>query len=281
MIADEPIDRLLRALADPTRRHLLGRLRDTPGLTLGELAAGVTLTRQALSKHLATLEAASLVVPVWRGREKQHFLNPEPLQALPERWIGRREHGAAMAALQRALAPAAPAAADPLAALLLAAPAAGLAGARAYLAATADAVRQLVEALPATAGYTRPPEGGFSLAEHCWHLADIEELGWAPRFERLWTEHRPRLPDVDGDRLAAERAYQQRPWRGAARRFIAQRRRTLRALGRFDDTSLARPCHFAGQATTARDVLAAMVAHDEEHRGLMAALWPRERKDPT
>lgn len=279
MMTDEPIDRLLRALADATRRRLLDRLRDTPGLTLGELSAGSTITRQALSKHLAALEAAELVVPVWRGREKLHYLNPEPLRALPERWIGKREHGAALAALQRALAPAAPPPpGDPLAALLLAPPGAGLAAARAYLGATADAVRQLVKLLPAGRGTRRPAEGGFSIAEHLWHLADIEELGWAPRFERLWTEPRPRLPGVDGDRLAIERDYPHRPWRGAARRFIAQRRRTLRALGAFDDDALARPCTFAGQATTARDVLAAMVAHDAEHRGLLAALWSLERE---
>lgn len=280
MMTDEPIDRLLRALADATRRQLLDRLRDHPGLTLGELAAGHALTRQALSKHLATLEAAELVVPVWRGREKLHYLNPQPLQALPERWIGKREHGMAMAALHRALAPEVPPpTGDPLATLLLAAlPAAGLAAARPYLAATADAARQLIDALPPHGGRVPPAEGGFSIAEHLWHLADIEELGWAPRFERLWAETRPRLPGVDGDRLAVERDYRHRPWRGAARRFIAQRRRTLRALGLFDDDTLARPCSFAGQATTARDVLAAMVAHDAEHRGQMAALWPLERE---
>jgi len=51
------------------------------------------------------LEAAELVVAVWRGREKLHYLNPVPLQALPARWVttSAREHAAALTALKRAL----------------------------------------------------------------------------------------------------------------------------------------------------------------------------------
>lgn len=102
---DDEIDRLLRALGDATRRRLLDRLRDTPGLTQSELGEGFTQSRQALSKHLAMLAAADLVVTVWRGREKLHYLNPVPLQALPARWVtgNAREHAAALTALKRAL----------------------------------------------------------------------------------------------------------------------------------------------------------------------------------
>jgi DNA-binding transcriptional ArsR family regulator len=282
-MTDEALDQLLRALADTTRRGLLDRLRDTPGLTLGELGAGFAQSRQALSKHLAALEAADLVVTLWRGREKLHYLNPVPLQALPSRWVTAtaREHGAALSALNRALLHAAPAGADPLAARLACAPpaptrvrsAAALAQARSYLSDSAEAVRELAAALPADAGYQRPAAGGFSLAEHLWHLADLETLGWRPRFERVLAEKRPRLAGVDGDRLAVEHRYQQRPWRGAARRFVAERRRTLRALAQLDEAALARPLTFAGRASSTGDLLAAMVAHDHEHRAGMAALW--------
>ncbi len=104
-MTDDELDLLLRALADVTRRRLLDRLRDAPGLTLTELTAGFPQSRQALSKHLAMLESADLLVAVWRGREKLHYLNPVPLQALPERWVTTtaRERSAALAALQRAL----------------------------------------------------------------------------------------------------------------------------------------------------------------------------------
>ncbi len=285
MIVDDSIDTLLRALADATRRSLLDRLRDAPGLTLGELAAGITVSRQALSKHLAVLQAAELVVPIWRGREKLHYLNPLPLQALPARWVTPGERGAALAALKRALEHPKQRSEDPIAQQLLADPGAAagrvadapaLAAARVYLAGTADAVRRIIEALPATAGYRRPEGGGFSVAEHLWHLADVEELGWAVRLDRMWAEKNPRLPGVDGDRLAIERDYQHQPWRGAARLFIAKRRRSLRTLGHFGEATLARRVVFAGVKTTAADVLAAMVAHDVEHRGELAALLDKE-----
>ena len=104
-MTDDELDTLLRALGDATRRRLLDRLRDQPGLTLSALTDGFEQSRQAISKHLALLAAADLVVCVWRGREKLHYLNPVPLQALPARWVTTtaREHSAALNALQRAL----------------------------------------------------------------------------------------------------------------------------------------------------------------------------------
>jgi len=104
-MTDDELDTLLRALGDATRRRLLDRLQGNPGLTLSALIDGFGQSRQALSKHLALLAAADLVVTVWRGREKLHYLNPVPLQALPARWVtsSAREHSAALAALQRAL----------------------------------------------------------------------------------------------------------------------------------------------------------------------------------
>lgn len=288
-LAEPDTDRLLKALADATRRSLLDRLRDRPGLTLGELAAGFASTRQALSKHLAVLEAAQLVVTLWRGREKLHYLNPLPLQALPARWVTTtaRETGAALSALKQALQPQAvtkPSRHDAVATALDAAPGARLVGtaiadldrlqaARHYLAGTADAVRKLIDVMATDAGREPPAGGGFSLVQHLWHLADIEELGWALRCERLLAETRPRLADVDGDLLAIERRYHERPWRGAARRFVAQRLRSLRALARFTPQTLQAPATFGGRRTTGGDVIAAMVAHDREHRVEMAALW--------
>ena len=76
---DAALDRLLRALGDATRRRLLDRLRDQPGATLSALGEGFALSRQAISKHLQVLAAADLVVTLWRGREKLHYLNPVPL----------------------------------------------------------------------------------------------------------------------------------------------------------------------------------------------------------
>jgi DNA-binding transcriptional ArsR family regulator len=85
------LDPVFRALADPNRRALLDRLRTRNGQTLGELCERQTMTRQAVSKHLAILEEANLVGAVKRGREKLHYLNPVPIHAIAERWIGRYE----------------------------------------------------------------------------------------------------------------------------------------------------------------------------------------------
>lgn len=85
------MDDVFKALADESRRHLLDRLYARNGQTLGELAAGLDMTRQAVTKHLALLEAANLVATVWRGREKLHYLNPVPIHEITERWIGKYE----------------------------------------------------------------------------------------------------------------------------------------------------------------------------------------------
>jgi DNA-binding transcriptional ArsR family regulator len=84
-------DRVFKALADPSRRKLLDVLRVDNGQTLGELCEHLDMTRQAVAKHLRLLEAASLVVTVWRGREKLHYLNPVPIHDIYERWIGKFE----------------------------------------------------------------------------------------------------------------------------------------------------------------------------------------------
>ena len=79
------MDKVFRALADASRRQLLDRLHADNGQTLGELCAHLDMTRQAVTKHLAALEAANLVVTVWRGREKLHYLNPVPIHEIAER----------------------------------------------------------------------------------------------------------------------------------------------------------------------------------------------------
>ena len=81
------MDEVFRALADPSRRLLLDRLNAESGQTLRELCAGLDMARQSVSKHLAVLEAAELVVTVRRGREKLHYLNAAPINHIAERWI--------------------------------------------------------------------------------------------------------------------------------------------------------------------------------------------------
>jgi DNA-binding transcriptional ArsR family regulator len=85
------MDAIFKALADPTRRSLLDRLYAKNGQTLGELCVQLEMSRQAVSQHLALLEAAGLVTVAWHGREKLHYLNPTPLHEIYERWIRKYE----------------------------------------------------------------------------------------------------------------------------------------------------------------------------------------------
>jgi DNA-binding transcriptional ArsR family regulator len=85
------LDRVFKALADPSRRQLLDRLFETNGQTLGELCKHLDMSRQAVTQHLAVLEAANLVATIWRGREKLHYLNPVPIHEMQERWIRKFE----------------------------------------------------------------------------------------------------------------------------------------------------------------------------------------------
>jgi DNA-binding transcriptional ArsR family regulator len=92
MVAYHPsVDEVFKALADRSRRLLLDRLHADNGQTLSELCEHLVMTRQAVTKHLAILEAANLVVTVRRGREKLHYLNPVPIQEIYARWIGKYE----------------------------------------------------------------------------------------------------------------------------------------------------------------------------------------------
>ncbi len=87
------MDAVFKALADEGRRSLLDSLFAENGQTLNELCEQMDMTRQAVSKHLAILEEANLVTVEWSGREKQHFLNPVPINDIAERWIGKFERG--------------------------------------------------------------------------------------------------------------------------------------------------------------------------------------------
>jgi len=86
------MDKIFKALADSSRRKLLDHLRRKNGQKLGDLCVDLDMTRQAVSKHLKLLEGANLIVIVWRGREKLHFLNAVPIHEISERWINKYEN---------------------------------------------------------------------------------------------------------------------------------------------------------------------------------------------
>ncbi len=83
---------VFKALDDETRRLIIDELAERDGKTLFEICSllegkhGVGSSRQAISHHLAVLEAAGLVTTERRGRSKFHFFDSEPLAAITRRW---------------------------------------------------------------------------------------------------------------------------------------------------------------------------------------------------
>lgn len=93
-------DDVYRAIADPTRRAILDELTERSGQTLFELCARLVMrhelgsTRQAISQHLAVLEAAGLVRTRRQGRFKLIEIDTGPLRQIAERWPVPEEPGA-------------------------------------------------------------------------------------------------------------------------------------------------------------------------------------------
>jgi uncharacterized protein YndB with AHSA1/START domain len=83
------MDKVFRALADPTRRSLLDELFREDGQTLTALEGRFKMSRFGVMKHLKQLEEAGLVVAKRRGREKLHFLNPVPIRLVHDRWVSK------------------------------------------------------------------------------------------------------------------------------------------------------------------------------------------------
>ena len=84
---DEWLDRAFMALADPVRRRMVARL-SRGSATVNELAKPFTITKQAVSKHLAVLEQAGLVTRSRDAQRRPVHLNAGQLELLTA-WIDR------------------------------------------------------------------------------------------------------------------------------------------------------------------------------------------------
>lgn len=78
------------AIADPTRRKLLQLLAEAEELPLHELTVQFAMGRTAVSKHLAILKEAGLVVDRKVGRETRYRLHAAPLQEIKD-WVSYYE----------------------------------------------------------------------------------------------------------------------------------------------------------------------------------------------
>ena len=91
-VDDGTLDRTLQALAEPTRRAVVGLLRHGPQRA-GELAEALTMSRQAMSRHLRVLRQAGVIHEVGAAgpdddaRARIYRLEARPLADL-QTWLG-------------------------------------------------------------------------------------------------------------------------------------------------------------------------------------------------
>jgi len=89
--AYRPREAVFRAVADPTRRAILNRLREQCA-AVGDLAQAFPCSRPAISKHLRILRRARLVTARRQGRRRVYELTPAPLVAIDDWLADYRSH---------------------------------------------------------------------------------------------------------------------------------------------------------------------------------------------
>ena len=111
------------------------------------------------------------------------------------------------------------------------------------------------------------PNQSFCPVEHVWHLADLEQQGFAVRIRRLKAEDNPQLPDFDGDLVAREGNYKARSFNEGIAAFRAARSDNIAA---FRSLTAAEWLHAGEQdgvgSVSLCDIPAMMAEHDEVHR---------------
>jgi predicted transcriptional regulator len=83
------IDLVFAALAHPLRRRMIDLLIGMPGMSVSALASNFECSRIAVTKHVATLEHAALVLSERKGRERRLYFNVIPIQQIYDRWTTR------------------------------------------------------------------------------------------------------------------------------------------------------------------------------------------------
>lgn len=120
---------------------------------------------------------------------------------------------------------------------------------------------------------TRPCQGGFSFVENVWHLADLEREAYGNRIARLLSETDPVLENFDGERIARERAYQERDVERGIALFARAREANLAALRRISQDQWERSGSQEGVGrVTLADLPRMMAEHDRSHGDEIADL---------
>jgi Ni,Fe-hydrogenase III large subunit len=136
-----------------------------------------------------------------------------------------------------------------------------------FLEETPESIRQSALRLAATDLRRKPSAAEFSVIEQVCHLRDIEREGYAARIRRLLTEDEPQLPDIDGSRLARERAYNSQDFETAFQEFARAREENVRLMKTLSPERLERTGILEGVGPiTLGKLFRLMREHDEAHR---------------
>lgn len=143
-------------------------------------------------------------------------------------------------------------------------------------------VRAAVERANASQRRIRPgPEpDAFSLHEHVWHLRDVEAFGYSVRARAIASERDPFLADVDGTRLAVERAYLECALEPALADFERERASNVALLRALPLDAFERRGELEGVGCVSlAGLLERWCDHDAQHRREIAELGARTSPD--
>jgi DNA-binding transcriptional ArsR family regulator len=85
-MTNDPLNSVMVALADPTRRQIVEILSDGRARSVSEITCHFGISRQAVAKHLAVLNRGGLLASHRQGRDRKNRLNPEGFDSLM-RWF--------------------------------------------------------------------------------------------------------------------------------------------------------------------------------------------------
>src|ERR1700722_14577692 len=133
------------------------------------------------------------------------------------------------------------------------------------LARAPEAIREAFAGMDAEKIRRKPNLGLFSPLEDVWHLRDIEREGYLVRVGRILSENVPALEDLDGDRMAVERRYNDLELAPAIAGFAVARAESLALLKGLPIEAWMRQAHFANRVIDLRTLIDMMVEHDHGH----------------
>ncbi|HTR03069.1 MAG TPA: DinB family protein [Thermoanaerobaculia bacterium] len=127
----------------------------------------------------------------------------------------------------------------------------------------------------------RPCKGGFSFVENVWHLADLEREGYGARISRILSDENPALENFDGEKVARERAYQDKDVARGIAAFTRARHANLAALRAAAGAQWDRSGSQEGVGrVTLADLPRMMAEHDRAHGDEIADLLALVRGTP-